>query len=223
MNDFRELNRLMNRPEGEKWEITKTSNGVKAIPHGSMCLVDSAKKHDKDIQSVLFVNNEESHRVCFGDCGCNQLSKKEYKRVKDVFCVYFNINEKISRFQKLQNELVRIACESKYKREENTGVVYRPIRPYAYIRYKDPMDYLNEIFIESNEFKSHVNNMKNLIKFMKKYDNENFKFLEVNNDYLGFNNGVFNTVTREFSIEAPKDLIVGKYFDKEFTLEKHRL
>jgi phage/plasmid-associated DNA primase len=216
--DFREINKVMGRPDSETWDIIKTANGVKAIPNGSKCLVDPMKDHHPNTQSALFVNNNETSVCsCFGNCGHRTLNKKECKEVIHVFNMYLNIREDTSRYQNLQNELIRKACENNYKREENTGVVYKPIRPYAYIRYKEPQKYLNEIFIRNKEFKSHVNNMEHLIKFMKSYDDENFKFLEVNKDYLGFRNGVLNIVTCEFTEIGPKDMIVRKYFDKEFT------
>ena len=66
---------------------------------------------------------------------------------------------------------------------------------------------------------NNVNNMDNLIKYMRQYNNPDFPFLEYNKDYIGFNNGVLNIITCEFSEESELNncnFIVKKYIDKPF-------
>ena len=216
--DYKRLNKTMSRPQDDTWDITKTPNGYKAIPGCTMCLVDPQKDHHPHKQSALFLNNDKTVvKTCFGNCGSTALTKKESKKITNVFNVYLNIvDEENTIYQSLQKNLIRLASKSGYKRERNTGMVYKPIRPYAYIKYKNPMDFLNEVFYSDDDFVSNVNNMDNLIKFMKQYDYEGFEFLQYNKDYIGFSNGVLEKTTCEFTDIPSKDLVVSKYFDHEF-------
>jgi phage/plasmid-associated DNA primase len=119
-------------------------------------------------------------------------------------------------YQQLVKEMLDVCAEKKYKREKNTGIVYQQVKPYAYERYKIPTDFLNEIFYDDRDFKSHVANMDNLVKFMKQYDDSSFPFLEYNKEYIGFKNGVLNIETCEFN-EFPEGITARKYIDQDFT------
>ena len=81
----------------------------------------------------------------------------------------------------------------------------------------EPLDFLNKIFYNDSDFKSHVNNMDNMIKFMKQYDAEEFPFIKTNKDYIGFSNGVLNIITGKFTNIPEQTLVVNKFIDKEFT------
>lgn len=122
-------------------------------------------------------------------------------------------------YKELINDLLSIANNSGFARQKKTGIVFKKITDYAYTYYSTPEDFLNEIFVDDDTFMSNVNNMDNLIKFMKMYDNSKFPFMKYNKNCIGFKNGVFNTVNCEFT-DSIEDLengnTVRKYIDLNF-------
>ena len=218
---YKDANKLLNIPITTEWNIIKSEKGHKVVPKCKECLVNPCKKHSQEEHSSLFINNDKSViKSCFS-CGVEIMNKKESKKIMTVFLNVSTQEESV--YQELTSDLIDIAKENKYKREKGTGIVYKKVRSYAYQRYLEPMDFLNDIFLRNKTFKSNVNNMDNLIKFMKQYNDPDFPFMEYNKNYLGFSNGVLNTEICEFINESELEkynlthIMVRKYFDKEFT------
>ena len=214
---YKKANVILNQPEDTIWDFTKTNNGYKAVPKCTQCLIDPSKEHTHDDHSALFINNDKSViKTCYS-CGSENMNKIDSKKIINVFNVIMNVtNQENSIYQELIKDLLKNAKECHYKREKHTGIVYKQVKPYAYIKHSDPMDYLNEMFLGDQDFKSNVNNMDNMIKFMKQYDDPFFPFIKYNKEYIGFSNGVFNVITCEFTHIPDNSLIVNKYFDLEF-------
>lgn len=214
ITNYKKANEMFNRPDNTNWQVVKSDKGYKCVPECKLCLVDPLKEHTHEDHSALFINNDKSViKSCFS-CGSEVLNKSESKKVLSVFNIILNTQENTV-YQELVADLILHSKENNFKREKNTGIVYKQIKPYAYIKYLEPMDFLNQVFYGVPEFKSNVNNMDNLIKFMKQYDDKDFPFLEYNKDYIGFSNGVLNINTCEFN-ENEETISVYKYIDKEF-------
>lgn len=212
---YKKINDMLRKPSDTVWDIERQEKGIKATPICKQCIVNPCKEHSEERHSALYINNDKTVvKTCYS-CGSDVLDKRESKKVMNIFNVILNVkNEENTIYQQLVRELVDICEEQKYKREKLTGVVYKQVKPYAYVRYKGPMDFLNEIFYGDADFKSHVANMDNLIKYMKQYDDPRFAFIEYNKDYIGFRNGVLNVETCEFTKDS--NVIVKKYIDEEF-------
>jgi hypothetical protein len=206
---------FFNKPEGTSWAVVRLNNGYKIVPNCRQCLIDPTKEHSHDEHSALFINDNKSVTKSCYSCGTEVLNKTDSKKVMTIFNVIIKTQED-SLYQSLVKDLIKYANDNHYKREKNTGIVYKQVKSYAYTKYLEPMDFLNEIFIDDYEFKSHVNNMDNMIKFMKQYNDTDFGFLEYNEDYIGFNNGVLNIITCEFTDIPEHSLVVKKYIDNEF-------
>ena len=217
---YKKANALLDRPEDTVWELVKYDKGTKAVPNCRQCLIDPTKQHTHDNHSALFINNDKSViKSCFS-CGSEVMSKSDSKKVINVFNVIMNVaNHENSVYQELVKDLLKTAIENNYRREKNTGIVYKQVKPYAYVKYLEPMDFLNEIFLGDLDFKSNVNNMDNMIKFMKQYNDPDFPFLEYDKEYIGFKNGIYNYVDCEFTHENDNlsNVVVKKYIDQEFT------
>lgn len=212
---YKKGNKFFKLPDSTSWEIEKLDNGIKFTPDCNKCLVNECKVHSTTKHSSLFINKDKSViKNCFS-CGSDTLNKSDSKLIINVF---LNIqDQETTIYKQLIKELLNISFKNNYKREIDTGIVYKQVKPYAYIKYKDPKNYLNEIFIDDQDFISNVNNMDNLIKFMKQYNHTEFGFIEYNKDYIGFNNGVLNVITCEFIENVlDNDIIVNKYFDTDF-------
>jgi hypothetical protein len=108
--------------------------------------------------------------------------------------------------------MLDIAYDQEFKSEVN-GDVYKKVKSYAYTFYMEPKKFLNTIFGGDKEFERHHNNMDNLIKFMKDFDNPQFSFIEANKRYLGFNNGVLDTESSEF---IPEEKCTSKNMCKQY-------
>ena len=216
---YEKANKILNLPIDTNWTIIKNDNGHKAVPKCLECLINPCKKHSQEEHSSLFINNDYSViKSCFS-CGSIVMDKRNSKKINNVFNIILNTQENTV-YQELVNEFL-IECKlHNYKREKHTGIVYKQVKSYAYVKYMEPMDFLNSILSDDPAFHSNVNNMDNLIKYMKQYDHVDCPFLEYDKHYLGFSNGVFNTVTCEFTDIPPHNLVVRKYFDKEFTYSK---
>lgn len=218
------FNKLMGTKGITKWETIETENGYKSTPIECYeCLANPGYIHNTFNHSSIFANKDGKQVVksCFS---CQPVVINDKKKCKDIMnCLGIIIEtQENNTYQGLVKELLEICNENEYMREESSGIVYKKVKNYAYVRYLEPNKFLNKIFYGNSDFISNVNNMDNMIKFIKQYDNADFPFLEYNKDYLGFTNGVFNTKTCEFYDEIPsfdKKLggsIVRKYFDKEF-------
>ena len=211
----KKINNIVGFPTDSTWEIDLINNGMKAVSNCENCLINPCKLHSQKNHSSLFLNKDKTVvKSCF-TCGTEVVDKTNAKKLMTYFNVIVDTKENTI-YQELVKELTTITFENNYKREKNTGVVYKQIKPYAYERHLNAMDFLNEIFYGDKDFISNVNNMDNLIKFMKQYDDPDFPFLKYNDDYLGFNNGVLNKITCKFTKLPPDDIIVKKYFDYKF-------
>lgn len=214
---YKKMNVVLKRDENVNWNSIKTNNGYKVVPKCKLCLV-SDKEHTHDEHSALFINNNDNSviKTCYS-CGSENMNKVDSKKIINIFNMIMNItNQENSVYQDLVKNLLKVSKEYNYKREKYTGVVYKQVKPYAYIKHLEPMDFLNEMFLIDHDFKSNVNNMDNMIKFMKQYDDPNFPFIKYDKDYIGFSNGVLNVITCEFTDIPDSSLVVNKYFDLEF-------
>lgn len=129
------------------------------------------------------------------------------------------------------------------KREFGTGIIYTKIKSYYYMReYDEPEKYLNKIF-NTKEYldllkemiyndkgklvpkikdfhKLNKSEYNSLLNFMRNIEHNDFKFININYNFLGFQNGILNLETAEFIKEedVDTDIIVRKYIDKEFKI-----
>lgn len=218
------LNKLIGTKNIEKWQTIETENGFKSTPlECKICLANPGCIHDTYDHSYLF-SDKEGKQVVKSCMTCAPVVINDKKKCKEIMnCLNIIIEtQENNTYQELLENLLNICSENEYMREENTGIVYQKVKNYAYTRYLEPNKFLNKIFLDEKLFKSNINNMDNMIKFMKSYNDRKFPFLEYNNDYLGFNNGVFNIITCRFYNDIPDidkekgGFIVRKYFDKNF-------
>jgi phage/plasmid-associated DNA primase len=214
----RKINKFIGLPEETTWEKSVTLNGYKAVPDCRECVVNPTVKHSTDKHSCIFLNTNP-HSVtksCFS-CGVVPLDKKNSKKCMEYFKVIIDTHEN-NTYQELTKDLIDY-CNGMFRRKKNSGHVYKKVKSYAYEPFMNAEDFINKVFLGDDTFLNNVNNMDNLVKFMKKINHPEFGFLEVNQEYLGFTNGILNTRTLEFTNESlvPGDLIVRKYFNQEFT------
>ncbi len=211
---YKNINLICNIPHETQWNILVENNGYKAVPQCKYCLINPSKEHSQIEHSSLYINKDMSVvKTCYS-CGVKVLDKKDSKKIIN----YLNIiveNQETNVYNQLTSELLDYT-HNLYKRQKHTGIVYKQIKPYAYIKYMEPIDFLNDIFKDDNLFKSNVNNIDNLIKYMKQYNHSKFPFIEYNNDYIGFSNGVLNKITCEFINIPSNNITVKKYFDYDF-------
>ena len=215
----KKINKILNLPDETGWITSAIVNGTKAVPTNCMmCLIDPNRDHINHSNCSLFINKDKSVVKSCSEHGLENMNKKDSKMITNYFIVDTQEN---SIYQGLLQDLLDIALENNYKKEENTGIVYRQVKRYAYVKYLEPQPFLNDIFFNDKAFRGNVNSMKNMITFMKQYNCPEFPFIITNKDYLGFKNGVFNTITCKFTKEQDfkEDFIVRKYFDQEFTGE----
>ncbi|KAI9326606.1 hypothetical protein DFJ73DRAFT_766709 [Zopfochytrium polystomum] len=115
---------------------------------------------------------------------------------------------------------------------EGTGAVYKRKRAFAYELFiEKPEKFLNTILRGNPMWLSNAYNIQKLSLYMTKYDDHNFPYLETDEAWYGFKNGIYNIETCEF-VEIPEgcddveeeyiceeklgEKVVRKYFDINF-------
>jgi hypothetical protein len=70
---YEKANQVMKVPSGTEWDISKTDNGIKAVPGCRECLINTSKEHSTKDHSALFINNDKSViKSCFS-CGTENV------------------------------------------------------------------------------------------------------------------------------------------------------
>ena len=111
-----------------------------------------------------------------------------------------------------------------YKREYGTGRVYKRVKSYYYKReYDDPQLFLNHIFKDDDQFsRLKKSQLSDIINYIQKIQDKDFPFIELDYNYLGFQNGIYNLKTAEFTSEGDIDdmtnIQVRKCIDTPFEL-----
>ncbi|KAJ3029115.1 hypothetical protein HDV00_009783, partial [Rhizophlyctis rosea] len=213
---FDVLNKLLNLDCD--WQMEKGSDGsYQLIPDTAQCLVDPQHDHTGKSHSCLYIKKKCATLTCFSH-GKRTLPADEAKEIVKAFKETFSGESKDSEniYVRLRNDLLQIAGSNDYRRDK-LGNVWRPIEDlnYAYELYKEPKDFLNEIFPDNDDFSENPDNIDKLTKFMKNYDRSEFPFMRKDRHLLGFKNGVLNIVTCEFTLKDSVEdgITVRKYFD----------
>lgn len=215
-HQYKKLNNLLQMPETTSWKVIKKEKSHQAVPDCFECLVQPSKVHSTKEHSTLFINKDKSvMKACFS-CGAVLLDKSTSKKVLQYFKIVLQTHEE-NVFISLKNRLLDIGLEHSFKKQPNTGLVYKQVKPYAYIPFMPPKEFLNKYFLDDPDFSSNVNNLDNLIKFMKDFNHSNFPFLVIDSDYIGFTNGILNITNLEFYEDYDcSDIVVKKYIDQPF-------
>ena len=175
--ELKQVSKMFDMNPATKWLIeSKENGGRKLTPDDYKCLITKDKKHSDTGHSCIYLNVDgTANKVCFS-CGSINVQKNELKVLMKCLKIVLSTEEN-SVFQTLTEDLLEITKSGKYKRDKQ-GIVYKQVKPYAYTRYKEPLDFLNEIFLDDKTFMSHVNNMDNMVKFMKQTNSSDFLFIE---------------------------------------------
>jgi len=216
--DFSKINKKFNKPKDTTWEVEKLDKSIKFTPNCKECLVGD-KQHSQDNHSCLFINNDKSVvKTCYS-CGQENFNKKDAKQIINIVNVILQKEDvENTVYKQLVKDIIDYGQEHSLKRAKHTGIVYHQVKPYAYVKLHEPMDFLNEIFLDDNDFISHPKNIDNLIHYLKMYDSSSFPFINFNKDYIGFSNGLYNLITCEFLENySNSDIVCYKYIDKPFT------
>ncbi len=212
----KKVNKMYEMDIDTEWLKEVSNEIVKYTPDHIKCLTKKGYNHSDTKNSCIHINQDGSMVANCFSCGFRVIEKKEKNALKKYFQIEL-ISQENTVYQGLTQYLLEITRIEEYKREKGTGIVYRQIKPYAYIRYLEAIDFLNEVFLDDQDFLSNVNNMDNMIKFIKQINNTSFPFLEYDENYIGFSNGVLNKTTCEFTENPISGLVVKKFFDYQFT------
>jgi hypothetical protein len=205
------------------WEIEIDNNSFKCTPKGHACIVHPGVLHTIENHCTLFINNDGSVVKSCHSHGSQSIARSEPRAralQREIKLVIELQHEETNIYCRLKDDMLDIAFDQDLKREVN-GDIYKKVKIYAYTFHMEPKKFLNTIFGGDKEFERHHNNMDNLIKFIKDFDNPQFSFIEANKRYLGFNNGVLDTQTGEFIQEHHCDSshMTKQYLDIPFSGE----
>ncbi len=205
------------------WEVV----GKKLTPQTDKCMICNST-HSVANHCCVYANESELVKTCFS--GKSEVMKgTETKRLLEYLNkTVFNINvkdESTTAVQILQEDVWENAQTLNLRREKSTGDVYKraekdgkPI-PYAYVLWKNRKDFLNDLLFEHPKFSCSDKNLPALENFIKDYKRKEFPWLEIDDDVLGFSNGMLNKRTMVFTPleECPQDSPQCRtYFDAAY-------
>ena len=170
---LKKINKHIPTDLARTWEIEIENNSFKCTPKGLACIVQGGAKHTVENHCTLFINNDGTVVKNCHSHGSQSMSRSEPRAralQREIKLVIELQHEETNIYCRLKDDLLDIASDLHYKRELN-GDVYKKIKEYAYTFYMEPKKFLNTIFGGDKEFERHHNNMDNLIKFMKDFDN----------------------------------------------------
>lgn len=202
------------------WDVELKNDCLICVPHGNKCII-SNHTHSTENHCSVFVNKDGTVvKNCFS-CGSEMIPGSAARTIQREFKLVLELQkEEDNIFCRLKDDMLDIGYENEFKRDED-GNVYKKVKPYAYVFYKEYKGFLNEYFGGDREFERNPNNIDNLIKFLKDYDNPKFPFIRPDKRYIGFRNGVLDTERVEFIKEEDCDgtIVVKKYLDVEYSGE----
>jgi phage/plasmid-associated DNA primase len=124
----------------------------------------------------------------------------------------------------LKEKLIEIV-ESKYKRVFQSGAIYQIIRPYYYRRvFNNPDEFLNVVFKNEhiyNTCKTHDH--KELKYFIKNIAHPGFEFIQLDYNYIGFLNGVYDLSNATFinTDDLTDNIQVRTYIESDFEIDNN--
>lgn len=130
-------------------------------------------------------------------------------------------DDKLTTVQVLKKALLQKTIDGFYKRERHTRVVYEQYLPYYYIpKFTRPLDFLNHL-LGNNEVFTDVSKMRNrdeLIDFICNVSHDSFKYIEIDHNYIGFTNGVYDLSIGKFlsGDDVPDNIQVRKMINNDF-------
>lgn len=129
--------------------------------------------------------------------------------------------KKIPLVDEFKNRIIQ-AAKGKYKREYGSGVIYEKQTSYYFTRkYDDPMQFLNVILSDDPRYITlKPNDCSNLLNFIKVIKCPGFDFIELDYNYVGFKNGIYNLDTAEFIQinDIVGNIQVRRYINMDFKL-----
>ncbi|KAI9345524.1 hypothetical protein DFJ73DRAFT_761571 [Zopfochytrium polystomum] len=172
----------------------------------------------------------ETKKNCFSH-GSVQMRQEDTSQLMGVLQVTLR-KEEDDIYNSLVGNIQECAKKEKYRKMEGTGAVYKRKRAFAYELFiEKPEKFLNTILRGNPMWLSNAYNIQKLSLYMTKYDDHNFPYLETDEAWYGFKNGIYNIETCEF-VEIPEgcddveeeyiceeklgEKVVRKYFDINF-------
>jgi phage/plasmid-associated DNA primase len=148
-------------------------------------LEDTSKKKFGVGSIINLLKNNESKKQSYFDWNAKYNPKKE---------------QKDTLLSILKKKLLNIVRDD-FKREYKTGAIYYKKLPFYYQRkYDDTKEFLNYVF-ENDEMyhlQMKAKDHSELMYFIKNISHPDFPFINLDNDYIGFNNGVYDLSTASF-------------------------
>ncbi|TPX30183.1 hypothetical protein SmJEL517_g06196 [Synchytrium microbalum] len=229
--DFRKVNDALgiSHDDWRDWNSTAVATGHQLWKEATQCILHPAVVHPVAVRACVLIKQDKSvHKIC-PDCGADVMSKSDAKKVHRAFSqdilhtpASLNSDGKKTPFQKFTHTVLEEASSQNLRRDRKTGDVYAPVEglAFAFEKLCDAKTWVQNLFADNREFESDVSNVDKLVKYLQDFKNSAFPFLTTQRNYLGFTNGIYNTVTCEFTelAQVPEDFgVVGKYLPYEFT------
>ena len=209
------IKKLLNAIGYDIWnEHSKKSNKYKMNKKGELLKLynDFKTNNEYTIGTLIYLVSNK-----------RKLSNWFKKYTKDKNDILDKDDTELSDDYLLMQKLFTHAKENEYKRDTD-GNVYKKIQSYAYEKFLEPKEYINLVMKGEYLYLKNHNSLKTLITYLTEYEVfDEFQFIKINKDYIGFKNGMLNIITCEFyDIETINNnsnlisIIARKYIDKDF-------
>ncbi len=96
----------------------------------------------------------------------------------------------------LTSKILNLAIKYNYRRQKDSGDIYKSIHSYSYIFHQTLSDFIQEHFTTDN---LNVDDYHYIVDYIQFVPHADFPFVQYNSKYIGFINGVFNIDTCMFT------------------------
>jgi hypothetical protein len=147
------------------------------------------------------------------------INPEGYAEYKVKYCSTSKSDDRLTTVQILKKAMLEKTIDGFYKR--HTGVVYEQYLPYYYTpKFTKPIDFLNHL-LGNNEVLTEVSKKRDrdeLIDFICNVNHDSFKYIKIDHNYIGFNNGVYDLSIGRFlpGDDVPKNIQVRRMIDNDF-------
>jgi hypothetical protein len=203
--DFNKLNEVMQTDT--EWEVNSHSPGcLQLSPTGRCnCLVNPEYYHNDARHSTMYVTQNNVTIFCFSH-NSRSVDKAMADKIKAIV-LGTTQEKKETPFKILRNKILSIGAENNYRKLN--GYIYKQIKPCAFVPDKSYDDFIRSTMRGDSIYNDHPRFFKLLQEFLKNYDEDGLRDLEINRDIISFEDGVFVLSKAEF-VPYPADEFDGQ-------------
>jgi len=180
------------------WDVLKSPDGnaYTLIPHTNICTVNERHTHSEAKHSRFVVTNKAVVAKCFSHAINRVVTGKASEQLRAYF-----FPDNPDSFESFMQTMFDVCKKELLGRMKGYVWKSNSTSPWQYEKVGTYTQFLNSYFAGTHVFVKHPKKFSEVLKYIEEIANPIFPFLETHLDYIGFDNGVLNIATFEFSTD----------------------